>query len=78
MNVLLFLVSNLYNKYIYSINSKFSQKWIIIFIIGTVGSGVFQIVQCNQYYKGRYVAIYFDHPGVLTVCEFEVYGGKFC
>ena len=23
------------------------------------------------------MAIYFDHPGTLTVCEFQVFGGKF-
>ena len=47
------------------------------FIIDAVGGGRFKTIQCDHYYTGRYVAIYFGHPGVLTVCEFEVYGGKF-
>ena len=47
------------------------------FIIGAVEAGAFKLIQCDHYYQGRYVAIYFGHPGTLTVCEFQVYGGRF-
>ena len=47
------------------------------FIIGAVVAGAFKTIQCDSYFQGRYVAIYFGHPGVLTVCEFQVYGGRF-
>ena len=47
------------------------------FIIGAVGAGKLLTVTCDHFYTGRYVAIYFGHPGTLTVCEFEVYGGRF-
>ena len=47
------------------------------FIIGPVADGKFKTIQCHHYYKGRFVAIYKDYGGVLTVCEFEVYGGRF-
>ena len=50
---------------------------LLLFIIGAVGAGMFKTIQCSQFHMGRYVAIYFGHPGVLTVCEFEVYGGRF-
>ena len=50
---------------------------MVVFVIGEVGSGKLKTIQCDHYYKGRYVRIMFDHPGVLTVCEFEVYGGRF-
>ena len=34
-------------------------------------------IRCQNIHTGRFVAIFFDHPGTLTVCEFEVFGGKF-
>ena len=46
-------------------------------IIGAVPNGKFQTIQCHHIHTGRFVAIYFGHPGILTVCEFEVYGGRF-
>ena len=44
-----------------------------------MGAGDFKKIQCKKgrYNMGRFVAIYFGHPGTLTVCEFEVYGGRF-
>ena len=44
---------------------------------GALSAGEFRYIECRNYRVGRFVAIYFDHPGVLTVCEFEVYGGRF-
>ena len=48
-----------------------------MFIIGALGPGEFRTIQCNGFHTGRFVAIYFDHDGTLTVCESEVYGGMF-
>ena len=42
-----------------------------------MASGKFQTIKCDHIHTGRFVAIYFGHPGVITVCEFEVYGGRF-
>ena len=44
---------------------------------GALSAGEFRYFECRIYRVGRFVAIYFDHPGVLTVCEFEMYGGRF-
>ena len=48
-----------------------------IIIIGALSAGKFRGIECSNFYVGRFVSIYFDHPGVLTVCEFEVYGSTF-
>ena len=44
---------------------------------GTVVADEIQEIRCDNIYSGRFVAIYFNHPGTLTVCEFRVFGGKF-
>ena len=49
---------------------------MLCFIIGALNPGQLKTIDCIKHPFGRYVAIYFDHPGILTVCEFEVYGGK--
>ena len=49
----------------------------MIFITGAVKGGKFQTIKCDHIHTGYYVAIYFGHPGILNVCEFEVYGGRF-
>ena len=46
---------------------------LILLILNLVSTGE---IRCNSIHTGRYISIYFDHPGVLIVCEFEVYGGK--
>ena len=52
---------------------------LLFLITGSVGDGEFITVKwANDVgHTGRFVAIYFDHPGTLSVCEFEVYGGRF-
>ena len=45
-------------------------------MIDALSAGEFQDIQCTGDQVGRFVAIYLDHPGYLTVCEFEVYGSK--
>ena len=49
----------------------------ILIIKGALSAGEFQGIECSNFYVGKFVSIYFDHPGVLNVCEFEVYGSKF-
>ena len=44
---------------------------------GALLPGKLREIRCQNVHAGRFVAIFFDHPGSLTVCEFEVYGGKF-
>ena len=44
---------------------------------GAVSAGWFLEIMCNNFHAGRFVAVYFDHPGILTVCEFQVFGGRF-
>ena len=44
---------------------------------GALLAGEFRDIKCQNFHAGRFVAIFFDHPGTLTVCEFEVFGGKF-
>ena len=46
-------------------------------LAGTLSAGEFRDIQCHNVHVGRFAAIHFDHPGTLTVCEFEVFGGKF-
>ena len=41
-----------------------------------LGAGEFRTIRCANSHVGRFVAIYFDHPGILTVCELEIYGGE--
>ena len=43
---------------------------------GALSAGEFRYIEYQNYRVGRFVAIYFDHPGVLTVCEFEVSGWR--
>ena len=49
----------------------------MLYITGAMLAGEFCEIRCNNVHAGRFVAIYFDHPGILTVCEFQVFGGKF-
>ena len=44
---------------------------------GAVKEDVFEDIRCDNVHRGRFAAIFLDNPGILTVCEFEVYGGKF-
>ena len=44
---------------------------------GAMLAGQFREIRCNNVHAGRFVAIYFDHPGTLTVCELQVFGGGF-
>ena len=44
---------------------------------GALSADEFRNIECHNVHTGRFVAIYFDHPGRLTVCEFEVFAGKF-
>ena len=46
-------------------------------MIGALTAGEFRDIRCVNIHTGRFVAIYFGHSGTLTVCEFEVFGGKF-
>ena len=46
-------------------------------MIDTLSAGEFRDIECRNFHVGKFVAIYFDHPGILTVCEFQVYGSKF-
>ena len=48
----------------------------ILYITGTLSADEFRYIDCYPVHMGRFVAIYFDHPGNLTVCEFEVFKGK--
>ena len=43
---------------------------------GALEDGEFRDIKCNSVHVGRFVAIYFDHIGTLTVCEFQVFGSK--
>ena len=44
---------------------------------GSLSADGLQEIRCQNAHAGRFAAIYFDHPGTLTVCEFQVFGGKF-
>ena len=44
---------------------------ILVFMIDTLSAGEFRGIECRNIHVGKFVAIYFDHPGVLTVCEFS-------
>ena len=44
---------------------------------GMIGADDLHKIRCNIVHTGRFVSIFFDHPGALTVCEFQVFGGKF-
>lgn len=46
-------------------------------LLGALSAGEFRDIQCNIAQAGRFVAIYIDGPGILTVCELKVYGGKY-
>ena len=50
---------------------------ILLYMAGTLLANEFRDIRCNNVHVGRFVAIYFGHPGTLTVCEFEVFGRKF-
>ena len=45
-------------------------------ITGALSAGELRYIECRNVHVGRFVAVYFDHPGVLSVCELEVYGGR--
>ena len=65
------------SSYLIIFVNTFQNKSLILFNVGAVGSGEFRTIPCNHFHMGRFVTIYFDHPGTLTVCEFEVYRGRF-
>ena len=48
----------------------------MLYMTGALSAGEFRDIQCHNVHVGRFVAIYFDHPGTLTICEFQVFGGK--
>ena len=45
-------------------------------VIDALSAGEFRDVQCDTHQVGRFLAIRLNNPGYLTICEFEVYGGK--
>ena len=47
-----------------------------LYITGKLGAGEFRDIKCSDHQVGRFVAILLVKPGILTVCELEVYGGK--
>ena len=47
-----------------------------MYIIGQVSAGGFPTIQCTNVNTGRFVAIQLDQPGILTVCELQIFGGK--
>ena len=56
---------------------RYILRYILLYITGTLSAGEFRNIECDNVHTGRFVAIYFNHSGALTVCEFEVFGGKF-
>ena len=76
-NVLLFLVIIWFYLQKYKTYYEISQKLIIHFILGALRDGEFRGVLCDKFYTGRYVAIYMPQGGILSVCEFEVYAGRY-
>ena len=47
-----------------------------LYITGKLSAGEFRDIKCTNLNKGRFVAIHLVKPGILTVCELEIYGGK--
>ena len=44
---------------------------------GKLSAGETRTIGCSEVHHGRYLSIFFDHPGILTLCEVEVFGSKF-
>ena len=49
---------------------------ICAYISESLGSSEKRHIDCNNPVQGRFVAIYFTRPAILTLCEVEVYGRK--
>ncbi len=45
------------------------------YVEGSLGDGETRVLHCSQVTTGRFVSIYLNHVGYLTLCEVEVYAG---
>ena len=53
-----------------------SFKILLKYITDELSAGEFRDIKCSNVHVGRFVAVHLVGPGILTVCELEVYGGK--
>ena len=44
--------------------------------IGQLGDGETRNIECSEIHSGRFLAVYLDHNGILTLCEVQVFGCK--
>ena len=43
---------------------------------GQFGNDVTRNIECSEVYSGRFLAIYLNNTGILTLCEVQVFGCK--
>ena len=43
---------------------------------GKLNAGETRTIGCSEVHRGRYLSIFFDHPGILTLCEVEIFASK--
>ena len=45
-------------------------------ILGKLEDGETRNIQCSEVHSGRFLSIYLDHNGILSLCEVQVFGCK--
>ena len=45
-------------------------------LLGQLGDGETRNIKCSEIHSGRFVSIYLDHDGILTLCEVQVFRCK--
>ena len=48
----------------------------LLFFLGQLGNSETRNIQCSEVHSGRFLSIYLDHDGILTLCEVQVFGCK--
>ena len=46
----------------------------LLFFLGQLGNSETRNIQCSEVHSGRFLSIYLDHDGILTLCEVQVFG----
>ena len=72
-------VTNLFTTPKYSIQflcDHFANKYHCVSHLGQLGAGETRNIQCSEIHSGRFLSIYINDYGRLSLCEVQVFGCK--
>ena len=62
-----------FTSYVFhSVNTRFCPPPLMF--AGQLGLEETRNIRCSQVHSGRYVSVYMEHSGFLTLCEVQVFG----